>query len=76
MLNKKDLLVEEEFAERREKLLNDLNWQGPVFAISAISGEGTKELMFALMGHLEALRRNELSHEVREAEDAPWDPLQ
>ncbi|MEE9358818.1 Obg family GTPase CgtA [Candidatus Vondammii sp. HM_W22] len=76
VLNKKDLLVDEEFAEHREKLLKDLDWQGPVFAVSAVSGEGTKELMFALMEHLEELRREELSDEVREAEDKPWDPLQ
>ncbi len=73
VLNKKDLLLEEEFAERRNNLCAALNWPGPVFEISAMSGEGTRELVGALMQRLEALWRAE---QPEQDADAEWDPLQ
>ncbi len=72
VLNKKDLLDEEAFAQRREQLLESLGWDGPVFAISALDGEGTQELVYALMDHLDALKAVENAEP--ENEDEPWDP--
>jgi GTP-binding protein len=37
-------------------------WQGPVFAISAISGLGCKELVYAIMQHIDDNRK--LVHEA------------
>jgi len=55
-LNKLDLIPEEERAERVDAFLNAY---GPVerhFEISAINGEGTRELIFALQDFLDAER--------------------
>ncbi|OOZ44180.1 Obg family GTPase CgtA [Solemya velum gill symbiont] len=73
VLNKKDLLPAEDFAERREKLIADIEWSGPVYEISAISGDGTDELVAALMRHIE-LKKAE-SQPVEEESEEPWDPL-
>ena len=59
VLNKRDLLDAETFAQRREAVLEALDWQGPVYAISAISGEGTDALCGDLMTYLEECRAAE-----------------
>lgn len=61
VLNKLDLIPEEEREEHKQKVLEALNWQGPVFGISAITGEGTDKLCHAIMNHIEA--RNERAKE-------------
>ena len=55
VLNKIDLLDGETLDERRGAVIDALGWEGPVYAISAISGEGTAALCGDLMNHLEAL---------------------
>ncbi|MDJ0940936.1 MAG: GTPase ObgE [Woeseiaceae bacterium] len=55
VINKIDLLPEDERAARRERLLSDLDWQGPVFEVSAATGEGTEALGQAIMQNLEIL---------------------
>jgi GTP-binding protein len=72
VLNKKDLLLDEEYAQRRDALLAELEWDGPVYGISAVTGEGTEQLMSDLMQRIEELK--EIEHEQAE-EDEPWDPL-
>ena len=72
VLNKKDLLLDEEYEQRRDALLAELEWDGPVYGISAVTGEGTEQLMSDLMSRIEALK--EVEHEKAE-EDEPWDPL-
>jgi GTP-binding protein len=72
VLNKKDLLLEEEFEECRRKLVEDLGWDGPVYEISALNGDGTQALVYALMEYLEEHKREE-QKEV-EPDDEPWDP--
>jgi len=52
VLNKLDLLPEEEREERVKNFVRDYGWEGPYFAISAISGDGCKELTYAIMEHL------------------------
>ncbi len=54
VINKTDLLYDEERQQKCEEIVQALNWQGPVFQISAINKEGTKELCFAIMDYLEA----------------------
>ncbi|MAT65947.1 MAG: GTPase ObgE [Gammaproteobacteria bacterium] len=53
VLNKLDLLPEDERAARCDEILNGLEWTGPVFRISAATGEGTDDLVKAVMMHLE-----------------------
>ena len=74
VLNKIDLLSEEERRERSDRLLAELDWQGPVFAISAVTGEGIQALLQALMQRIEEKRAGESDEEVDD--DEPWDPLQ
>tara|TARA_R110001592_G_scaffold215025_1_gene468181 strand:+ start:34092 stop:35285 length:1194 start_codon:yes stop_codon:yes gene_type:complete len=56
VLNKRDLLDAETFAARRKALLDALDWQGPVYEISAITGEGTGPLCGEMMVYLEERR--------------------
>jgi GTP-binding protein len=59
VLNKSDLLDDEEFAERRKAVLSALDWQGPVYEISAISSIGTDALCGDMMRYLEERRNRE-----------------
>jgi GTP-binding protein len=59
VINKVDLLAEEDRDASVGAIVDSLAWQGPVFAISAITGAGTEELCAAIMGHLEAVRMRE-----------------
>lgn len=54
VLNKFDLIPPDERAARAAEIIEALGWTGPVFKIAAISGEGTRELMFAIMAYLDA----------------------
>jgi len=53
VLNKADLLAPETRAARVEQLLLDLGWHDKSFIISALTGEGCRELTYAVMDHLE-----------------------
>lgn len=49
VLNKLDLMLDEDAEAVCEKIVSELNWQGPVFRISAISNQGTERLSQAIM---------------------------
>jgi GTP-binding protein len=53
VLNKVDLLPSDEQQQHIETIINKLNWQGRVFEISAISGQGCSELCYQIMQSLE-----------------------
>jgi len=53
IINKIDLLLDDERAAARDKLLEELAWAGPVFEVSAATGEGTEALGQAVMRELE-----------------------
>jgi GTP-binding protein len=53
VLNKMDLVPADERAKVQSELLRRLRWRGPCFAISAATGEGCRELVFAIMKFLE-----------------------
>lgn len=59
VLNKIDRLPSEETESRCQAIIDELDWTGPVFKIAAINGDGTKELMFAIMTFLEQQRRKD-----------------
>ncbi|MBE0482682.1 MAG: Obg family GTPase CgtA [Bacterioplanes sp.] len=54
VLNKLDLIPEDEREARCQALLDALAWQGPVFKIAAINREGTYPLCGKIMEHIEA----------------------
>lgn len=53
VLNKIDMLAEDEQKSHCEKIIKDLNWQGRVFEISALSGQGCSDLCQHIMHYLE-----------------------
>lgn len=53
VLNKADLLSENEREKICKKFIRSLGWKGKSFIVSAISGEGCKALTYAIMEHLE-----------------------
>jgi GTP-binding protein len=56
ILNKIDLILEDEVNDYIEKFKQELNWQAPIFAISGLSGKGTKELCQKIMQHVTATK--------------------
>jgi GTP-binding protein len=53
VLNKLDLLPPEERVARVAAIVAELDWQGPVYGISALTADGTKRLVQAVMTYLE-----------------------
>jgi GTP-binding protein len=74
VLNKIDLLGAEDCRRRRALLVEKLDWSGPVFDISALTGAGTSELTEALMRRLKRARPAVPAQEPA-AGDEDWHPL-
>jgi GTPase len=55
VLNKLDMLPAEQRASHVQALRARLDWEGPMFEISALTGEGTEFLSQQIMNHLERL---------------------
>jgi len=53
VLNKLDLLPDDERDARCEEIVQRLNWQGPVFQLSALNKQGTQELCYRIMEYIE-----------------------
>ena len=53
VLNKADLLERGEAKKRAAALVRKLRWTKPWFIVSGIKGDGTRELIFAVMEFLE-----------------------
>ena len=64
VLNKTDLVDEDEREARIADFLKSFGWNGPIFAISAINGGGCQPLVFAIMAHLDAERRADMGEEA------------
>ncbi|MEP7328458.1 MAG: Obg family GTPase CgtA [Betaproteobacteria bacterium] len=54
ILNKLDLIPEDERDARVKAFIKAYRWKGPVFAIAAISGDGCRPLTFAIQEWLDA----------------------
>ena len=63
VLNKIDLVQEEERGERVRAFVKGFGWDGPCHTISAMTGEGCKTLSYAIMDYLVTLSERE-SEEV------------
>ena len=57
VLNKVDMISEEERGARVRDFTRRLRWKGPVFQISALTREGCEALVRAVYAHLSASRR-------------------
>ncbi|MDO8272746.1 MAG: Obg family GTPase CgtA [Gammaproteobacteria bacterium] len=69
VLNKFDLIPEDEREELVARLVRELDWKGRVFKITAISGEGCPDLCQAIMVSVE-------EHRKRLLEDPDYQELQ
>jgi GTP-binding protein len=58
VINKIDLLGDDDRVVARDKLLDDLGWDGPVFEVSAATGEGIEALGQAIIRELEYLQES------------------
>ena len=54
VLNKTDLIPEPERSHAMKRFLTHFKWKNQSFIISALTGNGCRELMFAIAEHLEA----------------------
>lgn len=69
VLNKTDLVPAAELEARCNAVVEALGWQGPVFRVAAIRGEGTEPLAGRLMGYLEERKAEEAADpELADAE--------
>jgi len=59
IINKVDLLATDDLQVAREMLLGELGWKGPVFLVSAETGQGTEELGQAVMRELESMQEHD-----------------
>lgn len=57
VLNKLDMVPNPD--DVKERICKALNWQGPVFIISGLTGEGTQDLVWALQDWLDTERQRE-----------------
>ena len=55
LINKIDLITGEQLAAAKERLLGEPDWDGPVYQVSAVTGEGTEALGQAVVQFLEKL---------------------
>ena len=59
VLNKLDLLPDDEVDARCQEVVDYLDWQGPVFKMSGLASEGTKDLCAAIMEYIDDQRQRE-----------------
>jgi GTP-binding protein len=72
VLNKSDLLPEDTREKALRAFVRKLGWKGKTFIISALTGEGCRELVYAIMAHLEEQRA--AAHESEIGGDAAQAP--
>ncbi|MDH5376988.1 MAG: GTPase ObgE [Gammaproteobacteria bacterium] len=56
VLNKIDTVDSQQCEALCQSVIDELKWEAPWFAISAVTGEGTKKLSYAIMEHVEKMR--------------------
>lgn len=76
VLNKVDLIDPDEYRRRRDRVVAELGWTGPVYGVSALTGEGAGPLMEDLMRRLEQLTAARAEPVESPSEDSGgWHPL-
>ncbi|PKG59292.1 GTPase ObgE [Shewanella sp. Choline-02u-19] len=72
VINKADLMLKEELQVKIDKIVNELEWEGEVFTISAYNREGTAELALKLLDFI-ALLPPEEKVDVEAEVEFKWD---
>ena len=70
VLNKLDMVPEDERKERCQAVVDALDWKGPVFEIAAINKEGTQKLAGEIMDFIEQRAERELEDPEYAAQEA------
>ena len=71
VLNKLDMVPEDERGKRVKDFVKRFGWKGPVFEISALTREGCEDLVTSIYDYLAAQRQQEFrSEETQMAEEA------
>ncbi|QCU89455.1 Obg family GTPase CgtA [Thiomicrorhabdus sediminis] len=70
VLNKTDLLLDEEVEELCNQIVADIDWQGPVYQISAVQRAGTDKLVNDIAYALEQNRQAALEQQEQEQQQA------
>jgi GTP-binding protein len=52
VLNKLDMVPDEERAKRVKTFVKNFGWKGPVFEIAALTGQGCEQLCYSIFDHL------------------------
>lgn len=68
VLNKVDLLLEEEIQERCQHICTALAWKGPVFIVSAMQHLGTQAICYQLMDKLIEMAKSEADSQERSSD--------
>jgi GTP-binding protein len=74
VLNKRDLMPDEDAEKLARDIVRRLRFRGPHFLISGATGRGTKELADAVMGFLEEQDREARAREASAAETGDAQP--
>jgi GTP-binding protein len=75
VLNKSDLLEDDELKAKQDDIVQRLDWKGPVYTISAISKKGTENLAFDIMKQLEIDKERSSEQEADTAQtEKPIEP--
>ena len=67
VLNKADLMFEDEAKAAAEAIVAELDWKEPWYITSAISREGTRPIMLAVQAFFDRLREDELEAAAEQA---------
>ncbi|NBY64653.1 MAG: GTPase ObgE [Betaproteobacteria bacterium] len=68
VLNKIDMIEPEERIKRVKAFVKAYGWKGPVFEISALTGQGCQTLCFAIQGYLDDQNTKRDEQEERDAD--------
>ena len=74
VLNKLDMVPEDEREARIQSFLQAFGWSGPWFAISAINGDGCDKVSFAIADYLDQHRRSETEAAAADETEPGNDP--
>ena len=69
LLNKADMLPEAELDALKARIVEELEWEAPVYLISAISGGGCETVMHAVSQRLAEMAREEAEQDAAAIED-------
>jgi len=72
VLNKADLLDAEDCAQVESDVVAALKWEGHVYRISAVSGQGTRKLAGDIMSRLEEIKQDAADETQAEK---PYSPI-